>query len=70
LSEGKRGVRANTVLTPARLLDGPPIAPDPPLAGFPGTMEADVLSSVRLLLSADAAYLSGHCLPADRGRSW
>lgn len=70
LSEGRRGVRANTVTTPSRLLSGPPIAPDPPLAGFPGTIEEDVLAAVRLLLSADAAYLSGHCLPADRGRSW
>ncbi|WP_157218348.1 Rossmann-fold NAD(P)-binding domain-containing protein [Flavisphingomonas formosensis] len=70
LSEGKRGVRANTVTTPSRLLSGPPIAPDPPLRGFPGTLEEDVLGAVRLLLSPDAAHLSGHCLPADRGRSW
>jgi len=70
LSEGKRGVRANGVLTPCRLIKRPPVAPSPPLSGFPGTLGEDVLSSVRLLLSADAAYLTGHCLPADRGRSW
>jgi NAD(P)-dependent dehydrogenase (short-subunit alcohol dehydrogenase family) len=70
LSEGKRGVRTNGVLTPSRLIKLPPVAPMPPLAGFPGTLAEDVLSSVRLLLSADAAYLTGHCLPADRGRSW
>jgi hypothetical protein len=70
LSEGKRGVRTNGVLTPSRLIKQPPVAPAPPLGGFPGTLGEDVLSSVRLLLSADAAYLTGHCLPADRGRSW
>lgn len=70
LSEGKRGVRVNTVTTPCRVLNGPPIAPDPPLAGFPGTLDEDVLGAVRLLLSDDAAWLSGRCLPADRGRSW
>lgn len=70
LSEGKRGVRVNTVTTPCRVLNGPPIAPDPPLAGFPGTLDEDVLRAVRLLLSDDAAWLSGRCLPADRGRSW
>lgn len=70
LSEGKRGVRANTVTTPCRLLKEPPIAPIPPLTGFPGTLEEDVVSTVRLLLSSDAAYLSGRVIPADRGRSW
>lgn len=70
LSEGKRGVRANTVTTPCRLLHEPPIAPIPPLPGFPGTLEEDVVGTVRLLLSPDAAYLSGRCIPADRGRSW
>lgn len=59
LSEGKRGVRVNTVTTPCRVLNGPPIAPDPPLAGFPGTLDEDVLRAVRLLLSDDAAWLSG-----------
>jgi len=70
LSEGKRGVRANTILTPCRLVTDPPIAPAPPLTGFPGTMEEDVLNAVKLILSPEAAYLSGHVLPADRGRSW
>jgi hypothetical protein len=70
LSEGKRGVRANAVVTPARLVTRPIVAPAPPLNGFPGTLQEDVVRTVRLLLSDDAKYLSGHTLPADRGRSW
>lgn len=70
LSEGTRGVRVNGIFTPYRLVKRPPIKPDPPLPGFPGTLEEDVMATLRLLLSADAAYLSGHVFPADRGRSW
>lgn len=70
LSEGKRGVRANAVVTPARIVTKPIVAPAPPLNGFPGALLDDVVRIVRLLLSDDAKYLSGHTLPADRGRSW
>lgn len=70
LSEGKRGVRSNAVVTPARLVTKPIVAPAPPLNGFPGSLQDDVVRIVRLLLSDDAKYLSGHTLPADRGRSW
>lgn len=70
LSEGKRGVRANAVVTPARIVTKPIVAPAPPLEGFPGSLREDVVRTVRLLLSDDAKYLSGHTLPADRGRSW
>jgi|JI10StandDraft_1071094.scaffolds.fasta_scaffold24214_7 NAD(P)-dependent dehydrogenase (short-subunit alcohol dehydrogenase family) len=70
LSEGKRGVRANGVVTPARIVTKPIVAPAPPLEGFPGSLREDVVRTVRLLLSDDAKYLSGHTLPADRGRSW
>lgn len=70
LSEGKRGVRANAVVTPARIVTKPIVAPAPPLDGFPGSLREDVVRIVRLLLSDDAKYLSGHTLPADRGRSW
>lgn len=70
LSEGKRGVRANAVVTPARIVTKPIVAPAPPLNGFPGSLQDDVVRTVRLLLSEDAKYLSGHTLPADRGRSW
>jgi NAD(P)-dependent dehydrogenase (short-subunit alcohol dehydrogenase family) len=70
LSEGKRGVRSNAVVTPARIVTKPIVAPAPPLSGFPGSLREDVVRAVRLLLSDDAAYLSGHTLPADRGRSW
>lgn len=69
-SEGKRGVRANTVTTPARVVAPPVVAPEPPLAGFPGALDEDVSSMIKLLLSGDTAFLTGHCLSADRGRSW
>lgn len=70
LSEGARGVRVNGIFTPYRLVKRPPIKPDPPLSGFPGTLAEDVTATLSLLLSPDAAYLSGHIFPADRGRSW
>ena len=70
LSEGKRGVRVNAVVTPARIVTKPIVTPAPPLSGFPGLLQEDVVRAVRLLLSDDAKYLSGHTLPADRGRSW
>jgi len=69
-SEGPRGVRVNAVTTPARLTRRPVVDPPPPLARFPGTIEHDVLGAVRLLLSPDAAGLTGTVLHADSGRSW
>jgi NAD(P)-dependent dehydrogenase (short-subunit alcohol dehydrogenase family) len=68
-SEGARGVRVNTVTTPARLGVETPI-PAPPLASFPGSVEREVAGAVRLLLSADAAGLTGCTLAADCGRAW
>ena len=68
-SEGTRGVRVNTVTTPARL-GVRPVAPAPPLASFPGRIELEVAGAVRLLLSADAAGLTGCTLAADSGRAW
>jgi NAD(P)-dependent dehydrogenase (short-subunit alcohol dehydrogenase family) len=69
-SEGPRGVRANTVTTPLRFVEGEVIAPAPPLATFPGRLEVEVAGAVRLLLSADAAGLTGRVLSADCGRAF
>src|SRR5262249_37930464 len=64
------GGRTNTVSTevataPARLFGSPP-----PLASFPGRAEVEVAGAVRMLLSADAAGLSGSVVRADCGRAW
>ncbi len=68
-SEGPRGVRANLVTTPIGLTDPDPIAPAPPLAGFPGTIDTHVAGAVRNFLSKDAGGLTGRVLSADGGRS-
>lgn len=68
-SEGARGVRVNTVTTQARL-GVEPLAPAPPLASFPGRVEREVAGAVRLLLSPDAAGITGGTLAADSGRAW
>ena len=70
LGEGPRGVRINTVSTevataPARLFGSPP-----PLASFPGRAEREVAGAVRMLLSADAAGVTGSVVRADCGRAW
>lgn len=70
LSEGARGVRVNTVSTPARLPLGDLLHPAPPLPTFPGTIERDVAGAVRLLLSRDAAGITGGIIFADAGRAW
>jgi NAD(P)-dependent dehydrogenase (short-subunit alcohol dehydrogenase family) len=69
-SEGPRGVRVNAVTTPTRFVHGDVVAPPPPLASFPGTVERDVVGAVRLLLSDDAGGLTGTVAHADAGRSW
>lgn len=68
-AEGPRGVRANLVTTPIGLTGPDPIAPAPPLGGFPGTIESHVAGAVRSFLSPDAAGLTGRVLSADGGRS-
>ena len=68
-AEGARGVRANLVTTPIGLTGEDVIAPAPPLAGFPGTIDTHVAGAVRSFLSDDAAGLTGRVLSADGGRS-
>jgi NAD(P)-dependent dehydrogenase (short-subunit alcohol dehydrogenase family) len=66
--EGGRGVRVNTVFTalhtPASGLPGSP----PPLATFPGTVCDEVAGAVRMLLSDDAAGVTGTAVNATGGR--
>ncbi|HPG27216.1 MAG TPA: hypothetical protein PLW10_16395 [Myxococcota bacterium] len=68
-AEGARGVRANLVTTPIGLVGPDVIAPTPPLAGFPGRVESHLIGAVRMLLSPDAAGLTGRAVSADGGRS-
>jgi len=70
IAEGARGVRANAVATPARLTSQPLPALAPPLASFPGALAREVAGAVRMLLSSDAAGVTGRLVPADCGRSW
>jgi hypothetical protein len=69
-SEGARGVRVNVVtsqlVTVPEVLVGLP----PMVAGFPGAAEREIAGAVRLLLSADAAGISGTAVRADGGRAW
>ena len=69
-SEGPRGVRVNLVTTPSRVTTGPVVDPRPPLAGFPGSIDGDVIPTCRMLLSPDATALTGSILHVDAGRSW
>lgn len=68
-SEGRRGIRANTVTTPLPLVGSNVIAPPPPLDRFPGRLDEEVAGAVRLLLSEEAKGLTGRVLSADCGRS-
>jgi hypothetical protein len=69
-AHGGRGVRVNVVTT--ELSTAPPVllGAAPPLASFPGRAEHEVAGAVRLLLSADAAGVTGTALRADCGRAW
>jgi NAD(P)-dependent dehydrogenase (short-subunit alcohol dehydrogenase family) len=69
-SDGRRGVRVNAVTTPTRLVTPPVIDPPPPLPSFPGSVSVEVAGAVRLLLSTDAAGVTGTVVHADCGRSW
>lgn len=69
-AEGHRNVRVNAVTTPTRLRPANVVDPAPSLARYPGTVDADVLGAVRLLLAEDALGITGTVLDADDGRSW
>jgi NAD(P)-dependent dehydrogenase (short-subunit alcohol dehydrogenase family) len=68
-SEGARGVRVNSVATPARI-HGAAKLREAPLPTYPGRLELEVAGAVRLLLSPQATGLTGCSLSADCGRSW
>jgi len=68
-SEGPRGVRANAVTTPLRLVERATLAPAPPLPGYPGRIDVEVAGAIRMLLSEDACGLTGRVLAADGGRT-
>ena len=70
LSEGARGVRVNTVSTPARFPLVELVHPAPPLATFPGRLDHEVAGAVRMLLSPDAVGVTGGIVHADAGRAW
>jgi NAD(P)-dependent dehydrogenase (short-subunit alcohol dehydrogenase family) len=69
LIEGARGIRVNAVTT--RLHTVPPVllGAAPALATFPGRVDVEVAGAVRLLLSPDAAGITGEAIAADGGRS-
>lgn len=67
-SEGGRGVRINAVTSRLHTRPGRLLGPPPPLATFPGRVEVEVVGAVRLLLSADAAGITGAVLAAGCGR--
>lgn len=69
-SEGPRDVRVNAVTTPTRLRPEHVVDPAPSLTRYPGTVGADVLGAVRLLLDDGAIGVTGTVLDADAGRSW
>ena len=70
LGEGARGVRINTISTEVATAPGRLFGSPPPLASFPGRPEVEVAGAVRMLLSADAAGVTGSVVRADCGRAW
>jgi NAD(P)-dependent dehydrogenase (short-subunit alcohol dehydrogenase family) len=67
--EGARGVRVNAVMTEVHTAPATPLGAAPALATFPGRIEVEVAGAVRLLLSTDAAGITGTALAADCGRA-
>jgi len=66
--EGARGVRVNAVTTEVHTVPDPLLGAVPPLATFPGRVDVEVAGAVRLLLSDDAAGVTGTAFAADCGR--
>lgn len=69
-AEGHRGVRVNAVTTPHRLVPVAHVAPSPPLANYPGTLELEVASAVSALLGPAVGGVTGTVIHVDCGRSW
>ncbi len=69
-AEGHRGVRVNAVTTPHRLIPDALVAPSPPLANYPGTLELEVASAVSALLGPAVGGVTGTVVHVDCGRSW
>lgn len=63
-TEGARRVRVNAVTTALHTAPHPLLGAIPPLASFPGRVEIEVAGAVRLLLSPDAAGITGTVVAA------
>jgi NAD(P)-dependent dehydrogenase (short-subunit alcohol dehydrogenase family) len=66
--EGGRAVRVNAVVSSCHARTGGLPGSPPPLPTFPGRVDVEVAGAVRLLLSDDAAGITGAALPATGGR--
>jgi NAD(P)-dependent dehydrogenase (short-subunit alcohol dehydrogenase family) len=66
--EGKRGVRVNAVVSSLHTDTSGLLGSPPPLATFPGRIDVEVAGAVRMLLSDDAAGITGNAVPATAGR--
>jgi NAD(P)-dependent dehydrogenase (short-subunit alcohol dehydrogenase family) len=69
-SLGARDVRVNAVTTPARVAPGTLLAPLPPLATHPGSVDREVAAAVQMLSGAGVLGVTGTVVHADAGRSW
>ena len=66
--EGGRAVRVNAVLSARHTSTGGLLGSPPPLATFPGRIDVEVAGAVRLLLSDDAAGMTGSAISPTGGR--
>ncbi|HEX4082116.1 MAG TPA: SDR family oxidoreductase, partial [Acidimicrobiales bacterium] len=69
VSEGPRAVRVNAVTTELWTAPAELLGPTPALASFPGRVDVEVAGAVRLLLSEDAAGVTGSVVSSDGGRA-
>lgn len=69
-SLGARDVRVNAVTTPARVAPRTLLAPLPPLATHPGSLEREVAAAVQMLSGPGVLGVTGTVVHADAGRSW
>jgi NAD(P)-dependent dehydrogenase (short-subunit alcohol dehydrogenase family) len=68
-SEGPRAVRVNAVTTELWTAPEELLGPTPALASFPGRVDVEVAGAIRLLLSEDAAGVTGSVISSDGGRA-